>query len=200
MARQIGPTVEILLRRVWQEGGLAVDPDFATEIYGRCEQVINAHTKRVISSDTLSLPKERLLFNLQEEFSDAVEIISLRDSTGRGITKCDNLVALSAYDIDWFRKVDGTRVEAWCPLNRDLFVVYPGLASAGTLSIEYVTLITLYTDFTLAYNEDSQLPSEDIEMALKLAEIVLLARLRQLSGANKRIENFIDVYKMRQVG
>lgn len=196
MSRTLGPTTEILMRRVRQEGGLAVDPDFAIEIYTRCEQIINAFTKRIITSDTLTVPKEKLLFNLQTEFSDAIEVLDLRAS-GRRIEKMDNLTVLFAYDVDGFRCIDGTRVEAWCPINRDLFLIYPGLASAGSLSIDYVKLLTIYTDFIGAYDTACGLVDEDVEMALKLAEIVLLIRFRQLTAAVQSVDLFTETYLKR---
>ena len=56
--RNIGPTVETLMRRVRQEGGLAVDLDLATKIYSYCEQVTNAFTKRIRLTTSLTTPKE----------------------------------------------------------------------------------------------------------------------------------------------
>ena len=192
MARQIGPTVEILMRRVRQEGGLAVDPDFATEIYSRCEQVVNTFTRRVLSSTTLATPKEKLLFHYRDEISDAIDIVSIRES-GRRIERADSLIALSAYDIDWFRKVDGTRFEAWHQIGRDILILYPGQASVSSVTVEYVKLLTLYTDFTAYYDTNSDLPDEDIEFALQLAELILLTRLRQLDVANKLLKAFAQL-------
>jgi len=196
MPRQIGPIVETLMRRVRQEGGLAVDPDFATTIYSYCEQITNAYTHRVISSTTLSVPRQKLLFNYRIEIPDAIDIVSIRDaSTGRRIDPFDNLSAIAAYDIDWFRKIDGTRFDAWCQLSRDILILYPGQAAASTVSVEYSKLLTLHTDFTTSYNTDSELPSEDIEFALKLSEIVLLTRFRQLIEATNAINAFINTYQ-----
>jgi len=176
--RNIGPTVEILMRRVRQEGGLAVDPDFATKVYSYCEQVSNAFSKRVRGTTSLSVPKEKLLFNYRAEISDAIEITRVRESNRR-IEKFDDVSQLSAYDIDWFRNITGTRFEAWTQLGRDILILYPGQAAASSVDVEYVKLLTLHNDFAASYNTTSELPDEDIELALKLSEIVLLCRFRQ---------------------
>ena len=176
--RTIGPTVETLMRRVRQEGGLAVDPDLATKVYSYCEQCTNAFTKRVRSSTLLAIPKEKLLFNFRTEIADAIEITAVRES-GRRIEKFTDLSQIAAYDIDWFRSIAGTRFEAWVQLGRDIFIVYPGQAAISAVTVEYVKLLTFYDDFAVAHDEVSELPDEDIEIALKLAEIVLLARFRQ---------------------
>jgi len=197
MTRQIGPTVEILLKRVRQEGSLAVDPDFATRIYSLCEQITNTYTQRIITTDTLTVPKQKLLFHYRDEFSDAIDIKTIRDSsTGRRIERVSTLRELFAYDYDAFRNITGTRVEMWCQISRDILILYPGLAAASTVEITYVNLLTERTDFTTNYNEDSELPDEDIEMALELAEITLLTRLRQLKETQDKIKSFMGKYKI----
>ena len=199
MPRQFGPIIETLMRRVRQEGGLAVNPDLAIKIYSYCEQVTNAYTKRVISSASLTVSKQRLLFHyrdLGEGISDAIDILSIRQS-GRRIERCDSIKALSAYDIDWFRAITGTRIEAWCQIGRDILILYPGLATASSVTVEYTKLLTLRTDFIANYNTDSDLPSEDIEVALKLAEIVLLARFRQLKPAADKIKSILDTFNKK---
>ena len=186
MARQMGPTVEILMRRVRQEGGLAVAPNFATEIYSRCEQVVNTYIQRVTATTTLTTAAEQLLYHYRTEITDAIDILEVRES-GKRLEKCDSIIALSAYDIDWFRKVDGTAFNAWCQIGRDILIIYPGKASASSVTVKYVQLLALHTDFTTSYNTDSELPDEDIEFALQLAELVLMARFRQVDKARELI-------------
>jgi hypothetical protein len=193
MARQIGPIVEKLMRRVRQEGGLAVSPDFATQIYSYCEQLTNTKTQRVISTTDLTTPKEKLLFHYRTEISDAIDILTIRES-GRRIERAQSLMALSAYDITWFRSITGTRFEAWHQVGRDILILYPGQTAISSVSIEYVKLLTFHDDFNASYNEDSELPDEDVELALKLSEIILLANLRQLEAAKSLIEGFVNKY------
>jgi len=196
MSRAIGPTVEILLRRIRQEGGLALDVDLATKVYSLCEQITNAALRRVLVSDTLSIPKQKLLFSLRDEFSDALAIDSFTKSN-REIPRVDSLQALSAYDPTWFRSIAGTRFEAWYPLGRDLFILYPGQAAASSITITYVQLLTLYEDFAAAYTTNSALPDEDVDIALALAELVLLCRFRLLTTISKRLERAAALLKLR---
>lgn len=182
VSRNIGPTVEILLKRVRQEGGLAVDVDLATKVYSYCERVTNTFTKRVKDSTALSVPKEKLIFNYRDEISDAIDIIEIRKSGAR-IEKLDTLFDLAAYNPDGFRKIDGTSFEAWIQVGKDILVLYPGQAAASSVDVTYSKLLTLHTDFTTSYNTASELPPEDIELALKLAEAVLLTSYRQNKAA-----------------
>ena len=181
------------MRRVRQEGGLAVAPSFATHIYSYCEQLTNTKTQRVISTATLTTPKEKLLFHYRTEITDAIDILTIRED-GRRVERAASLSALSAYDIDWFRSITGTRFEAWHQIGRDILILYPGQAAISSVSIEYVKLLTFHTDFNASYNTDSELPSEDVELALKLSEIILLANMRQLDAAKRLIEGFISKY------
>lgn len=196
MSRQIGPIVEILMRRVRQQGGLAVDVDFATEIYTRCEQIINAALKRVLVSDTLTTPKQKLLFNFRDEFPDAIEIVSVIESN-RELLEAHNLFAISAYDISWFRNITGTRFESWLQIGRDLLFLYPGQTAVSSVTVEYVKLTTLRTDFEIAYNEDSELPDEDVDLALGLAEVIFLTRFRLLRSIPKKLEDVLKLFNAR---
>jgi hypothetical protein len=181
------------MRRVRQEGSLAVAPDFATQIYSYCEQLSNTRSQRVISTTSLTIPKEKLVFHYRTEIPDAIDILTVRED-GRRIERAASLISLSAYDIDWFRSIDGSRFEAWHQVGRDILILYPGQAAISSVSIEYVKLLTFHDDFNVSYNTDSELPDEDIEVALKLSEIILLANLRQLDVAKRLIEGFAQKY------
>jgi len=198
MSRSIGQTVEILLRRVRQEGGLAVDVNLATEIYSRCEQIINVALSCVLVNATLNTPKQKLLFSLRTEFPAAASIVSFTQSN-RTIPQSKTLDEFSAYSPDWFRSIDGTRFESWHPIGRDLFILFPGQAAASSLTITYVKLLTLHTSFAASYNTASELPDENIEAALILAEIILLCRFRLLSAIPKRLEQAASLLKTKGI-
>ena len=186
MSRQIGPTVEILMRRIRQEGGLALSPDFATSIYSQCEQIVNTAFRRVLITTNLTVPKQKLLFTLRDEFPDAIAIVTFIQSN-RELAKLASFAELSAYDPNWFRSIAGTRLEAWYPIGRDLFCLYPGQASSSTVEITYVKLLTYRTSFTDNYDENSDLPDEDVDIALALAELILLTRFHLLANVPARL-------------
>jgi hypothetical protein len=198
MSRKIGPTVEILMRRVRQEGGLAINPDFATKIYTYCEQLTNIKLRKVISSTSLTTPKEKLLFNYRDEIPDAANIVSVLESN-RELFLCKTLGDLSAFEPTWFRNITGTRFEAWHQIGHDILILYPGQAAASSVTIRYVKLLTLQTDFEASYNTASELPSEDIDVALNLAELVLLARFRQVKTSPKRLKEIIQLFQKRGI-
>jgi len=196
MSRNIGPTIEILLRRIRQEGGIALDPDLATQVYSHAEQITNTALQRVLVTDTLTVPKEKLLFSLRSEFSDAIDIVSFEKSNRHAI-RVYSLDDFAAYEVGWFRSVAGTRFEAWMQLGRDLFILYPGQAAASSITITYTQLLTLYTSFAGSYTTASELPDEDVDIALALAELVLLVRYRLLTVVPKRLDRAIELLRQR---
>jgi len=198
MSRQIGLTTEILLRRIRQEGGLALSPDFATKVYSLCEQAINTALRRVLTTTTLSIPKQKLLFSLRDELSSAVDIISITQSN-RDIPSVSSIDEISAFDPTWFRSITGTRFEAWHQIGRDLLILYPGQTAISSVDITYVKLLTLRDNFLTAYNENSELPDEDVDIALSLAELILLTRFRLLSNISKKLEQVVTLLKLRGV-
>jgi hypothetical protein len=198
MSRKIGPTVEILMRRVRQEGALAVDPDFATKIYSYCEQLTNIKLRRVISSTSLTTPKKRLLFNYRSEIPDAANITSILESN-RELFSCTSLADLSAFETTWFRNITGTRFEAWHQIGKDLLILYPGQAAVSSVTVRYVKLLTLLTSFETHYNTTSDLPDEDIDVAINLAELILLARFRQTATFPKRLKEILSTFEKRGI-
>ena len=104
---------------------------------------------------------------------------------------------MSAYDINWFRNITGTRFETWTQLGRDILILYPGQAAASSVDVTYVKLLTLHTNHKAAYNTASELPDEDIEFALKLAEIMLLARFRQHKPLQRRLKTMFNFLKIK---
>ena len=196
MTRYIGQTIDVLLNRVRQSGGIAIDPDLATRIYSYCEQVINTYTRRVTATTTLTTGAEKLVYNYRREITDAIDIVSVRDS-GRRVERQQWLGALAAYDQTWFRNITGTRYELWAQVGRDILVLYPAKASASSVTVQYTKLLTYHDDFSASYNTASELPDEDVESALSLAEVVLLTRNRQLAEVKLRLADFAETVRLR---
>jgi hypothetical protein len=78
-------------------------------------------------------------------------------------------------------------------------VLYPGQRFESTIEVEYVKLLTQHVDFELAYDIDSQLPPEDIDLALGIAELVLLSRFRTVSTIKSKLTNLIKLLQQRGV-
>lgn len=194
MTRYVGSTVETLLRRVREQGGLATDLDFATQVISICQRVINISLQRVIEEATLNTKAEKLLYWIREELPNCLDVLYVREGN-RKLFRCKTLVDLSAYDVDWFRKIDGTQFDAWFQFARDVLVIYPAKATTSSVMVAYVKSLTEHTSFSDSYNTAMDLPDEDVDLVLLLAETILLARSRKfetLESKLKRLEGFLN--------
>jgi len=191
VASDYNTITDLLQERIRQIGNVAVTQNFATNVLSRCERIINAYTGSVTAVSNFSSIAEQLFYDYRATLTSAIDITEISESN-RTLTKCASLADLSALDIDWFRNITGTRFEAWCQIARDTLVVYPAKAAAGTndLSITYTKLPAAYATYAAAGSKNFELPDRDVELAIALAEIILLARGRAFETISTRIKQF----------
>ena len=193
MTKHAGPTTEVLLRRIREQGGAAIPPNFAIGILSKCQRLINTGLSKVITSATLPTTALQLVYTYRTLLSNAIDIISLVDGI-RTLTKCDNLSELSAFSTTWFRDT-GTQHNMWCQVGRDLLFIYPSLTSNASLTAHYYTLTTDLTNFTGQYNVALEMPDDDVELIVGRSEIILLIHLRKTDVTNRRIKQFQETLK-----
>lgn len=197
MSRAAGPVTEQLLRRVRMEGFVGGPNDLAFTTLSHCQRIVNAGLGRIKSTSTFSLRKEQLVYAYRDQLTTAIDIIAVRDST-RTLQRTDSLADLAAFDPDWYRAT-GSQHNFWLQLGRDLLIVSPAMTADSTLSIDYTSLTTAFSDFSNAseYNAALELPDEDIDIALGLAEVIMLLRSR---APNVAMERMTEVVKDAQIG
>lgn len=198
MSRDYQTTVDLLIQRVRQTGGVAVTQNFATEVLGKCERLLNAHLKRVIASDTFTTTAKQQIYDYRSTLTSAVDIIEVSESS-RTLFKCNKLSEFSAYEVGWFRNITGTRFEAWHQIARDFLVIYPAKAAGSSVVVVYTKLVDVYATYALASGNNMSLPDEDVETALALAEIMLLARNRNATQIAVRLEPLLALLGMQKV-
>jgi len=188
MSRTYSTTVDLLQQRVRQSGNVGITQDLACQVFGMCERLANTYLRRVTATSTFSTSAVTLIYDYRATLTTAIDILEITESN-RPLLKCDTLHELNALDPDWFRKIDGTRFEAFCQLGRDFLIIYPAKAAGGTndLSITYTKLVTAYADHSALTTETLTLPDEDADLAVALAELVLLSRFRSHNDIKIRI-------------
>jgi len=196
MARDYQTTVDLLVQRVRQDGGIAVTDNVATEVLGKCERLLNAYLKRVVTSTAFTTTAKQLIYPYRTTLTTAIDILEVTESS-RELFKCEELSQFSAYEVGWFRNITGTQFEAWCQVARDFFVLYPAKAAGSVVTITYTKLVDVYATYAAAATNNMSLPDEDAETALALAEIVLLARNRNALQIATRLESFLPLIGMR---
>lgn len=182
-----GAVRDILLKRVRQFGGVAITAVFAREILDKCQKILNVGRRYEIVVGILSLKKQRLIYSIKDDIApDMVDILYIIKD-GKHILNAGSLADLSAYDVNWWRKIDGTALELWTQIGRDYLIVYPGLAADAS----YAIVGSKLTDTLTTINTDLDIPDERVDELLQLAEIILLTRGRQFAEVKLRTEDFL---------
>ena len=198
MARTLGTTTDILTSRIRQSGNIGVTNDFAVQVLTTAQQYINILLKRVITTESLTTLKEKQVYSIADDLTNAIDIVSVSESN-RELFHCKDFSELSAYEENWFRNITATRFEAWHQIARDYFIIYPAKAANSSVSVEFVKATTISTDYTTDSGNNLELPDEDVEAVLKLSEIILLVRGRNFTPIKKTARSLIDILEAKGV-
>jgi hypothetical protein len=186
MARAISDTVDILVARIRQSNGIAVTDDIATQVLTLSQSIVNIALQRITITETFTTAKQKLLYPITD-LTTAVDILSMVESN-RPLTHCTSLNQFSAYETNWFRNITATRFEAWHQIGRSLFILYPAKAAASSVVITSIKNLTIYADYSALGAATMELPDEDVEIALEVAELILLVRRRKPQFIKTAIE------------
>lgn len=177
---------DLVLRRVYAYGGISHTQAEVIGFLSKTQRVANAFLRKVRSSTALTVVKQKLVYKLRDDLASAIDVtkvIESRTGVDEELFHVADLRELTAYDQDWFRKIDGTRYDAWTQLGDDLLIIYPAKAANGTATIHYTKLTTALT----ASGDSFELPDEDVHVASDLAEIMCLARDKQINVCREKI-------------
>ena len=191
MATTAGTVATNLIERVYATGGIAHTQAWVISILSKTQRVANAYLQAVHSSAVLTTLAEKLVYKLRDDVPAAIDVLSITDTRAGNVEqleRLDNLLELSAYDVNWFRNITGTRFNTWTQLGRDLLVIYPGRAAADAVTVRYTKL----TNALAAAGTAFELPDEDVQVAKDLAEIVLLARDKQIVECSNKLEQLSE--------
>lgn len=196
MSRLVSTTTDQLLARVRQSGGVAADVDDAVKILTICQQIINVKLQRVITTTALTTLKQKLVYSISSDLTNAIDVVDVTESN-RSLTKIKRLSDFSAYETNWFRNITGTRFEAWHQVGRDFLIIYPGKAANSAVSVDHVKATTIYTDYSALTTENMELPDEDVDLVLRLAETVFLARARKVDNIKAVIAELVQTLGLK---
>jgi len=191
MATTAGTVATNLIERVYATGGIAHTQAWVISILSKTQRVANAYLQAVRSNAVLTVLAEKLVYKLRDDVPAAIDILRItdtRDGDVEQLDRLDDLLELSAYDVDWFRNITGTRPETWTQLGRDLLVIYPAMAAANNVTVHYTKL----TNTLAAAGTAFELPDEDVQVAKDLAEIILLARDKQIVECSNKLEQLSE--------
>jgi hypothetical protein len=186
----IKDTVDLLVQRTRQNGGIAVDLDTATEVLTICQQIINIALQRVTVTDTLTTSAYQ---NIYEHTPGKADVLSLFENN-KELLKANSLHEIAAYDPQLFTTT-GTTFTAWCPIGRRYFFLYPAKTNSSTIGRTYVYETVVHLIYADLSTETMEMQDEDLEKVLRLAEMVLLLRSRDVTLLEATLATFNDLMR-----
>jgi hypothetical protein len=176
---------DVLLRRVRDPLGFAHTREFARTCLSHAQIVLNAAIGVVVSNTTLTTNPSQMVYSVSGFLPLAARVIAVREN-GRDLAKLKSHLDLAHLSLFWFREV-ASRFEAWCPVGRDLIVIYPAKPSVSSVEVRYAVVTA-----TLAGEADAlEMPEEYTDYILSLAECFLLLKQRDFGAAQAALTRVV---------
>jgi len=178
-----------LLRRVRDINGLAHSRELARTVLSQSQQVLNTLLAIKLTSTTLTTYPLQQFYTIAGLLTgdDAItRVMAVRDGA-RDLVKLTNFRQLAHLDRRWVRKV-GPRFEAWTHIGRDMLVIYPAKQLSSTVLVKGTKLTTALTGEAT----ELELPNEFHDYIITLAEVILLAKQRDLGQATLQLKRLAD--------
>ena len=181
-----------VLRRVRDVHGLAHSRDLARTILSHSQRLINSLLGIVTTSTTFTTYPHQQFYQISGLLtgSDAItKVMAVRESS-RDLTHLTNIRQLHHLDTRWVRAI-GPRFDAWTQLGRDMLIIYPAKVTSSTVTIVGAKLTTTLTGEDTAL----EMPNEYHDHIVSLAEVMLLAKQRDLTQAVRQLQRLSHALK-----
>ena len=178
-----------LLRRVRDVHGLAHTREFARTVLSKSQQVLNTLLAIKLTATSLTTYPLQQFYTISGLLTgtDAItRVIAVRDGA-RDLVPLANFRQLAHLDRRWVRKL-GPRFEAWTQIGRDMLVIYPAKQLGGTVTVRGTKLTTELTGEAT----ELELPNEFHDYIITLAEVILLAKQRDLGQATMQLKRLAE--------
>ena len=174
-----------VLRRVRDVHGIAHSRDLARTLLSHSQRLLNSLLGIVTTSTTFTTYPHQQFYQISGLLTgdDAItKVMAVREGT-RDLTHLANIRQLAHLDTRWVRAI-GPRFDAWTQLGRDMLIIYPAKVTSSTVTIVGAKLTTALTGEDTAL----ELPNEYHDHIISLAEIMLLAKQRDLVQAVRQLQ------------
>lgn len=178
-----------LLRRVRDVHGLAHSRDLARLTLSHCQRLINSLLGIVTTSTTFATYAHQQFYQISGLLTgtDAiVKVMAVREGA-RDLAPLENIRQLAHLNTRWVREL-GPRFDAWTHLGRDMLIIYPAKQANSSVTIIGAKLTTELTGEAT----ELELPNEYHDHVISLAEVMLLAKQRDLSQAMRQLQRLAN--------
>lgn len=192
---------EILLKRIRAEqldgsviANSAMLDTFVFDILTKCQVIINVGLRRVLEEYTSATLVGIPIYD-NDYFANPLgtvsigDIVSIEDTDNDVELKPIPYYALGGYSRTWYSDTD-TKLRFWSKLGRNKTIITPLTTTPTNIKITAVKI----TDTFSVSTDTSELPDEDFELVLDLAEVILLQKMRHIDKAKEKLNTFSESY------
>jgi hypothetical protein len=198
MAQAVGPLLDIVARRVFDEHNTGTSRTVLRDLFSRAQQIICAAFDSVIVVQPMATGPSLQIYNFERiaPANDVLRIKSVRDGT-RDLSRID-FERLKTIDNHWFGR-SGPRFQTFAVLGRHILVIHPQRPVSSTVNV-------VYTQQLPALNNDADtvnLPDDQIPTLTKLVEALVLLKQRDLDKLQPLLDSLtkeLGIVKQQEPG
>jgi hypothetical protein len=182
VAQSASILIDEVLTRVRDPQAAAHSRAFVLARLSDAQRFLNGALHLVISTATLTTNAYQQFYSVSGLLTTTLRPIGVREN-GRDLATFRDLLQFQHLDLRWFRRA-ADRFEVWCPVGRDLLVVYPAKRAASSVTVIFAALTTALA----AEQDQTEIPDEYLDPMLRLVEAMLLVKQRDIGAAVALLE------------
>ncbi len=182
MATTAGTVVTDVLRQVRDEGANGHSRIFTLEVISHAQRTINAITRVVTRTQTLTLQPRQLFYSISLIFTDYIQAIAVKH-LNQSLHRT-SLKGLRNSNPDWPRRF-GSVPSFFVPVGINQLIIFPAPATGGNVDVTYVQ----DTGVIAGENIAMALPDHGITLIKDLAAATLFMRQRDFQQAQALVES-----------
>jgi len=194
MAEAVSAMIDGILRRIRDTSANGTARSVVQDVLSGCQKTTPVGTFSQVQSAPMTTNAEQLLYQIDSVAPRAGRILGVQvgpDNEELGFTEWQKLKAI---DPGWFRRI-GPYFQTWSLIGRDIFIIYPALIVASTVALSYVLSPVTITGEA----EINQIPNDEVQLMVMVAEAALRIRSRQLNGVSQMIEGIDAGFKAKKL-
>ncbi len=196
MSELVSAMIDGILRRIRDTSANGTARSVVQDVLSGSQKSVNVGTFSQVQSMSLTTNAEQLIYQIETELQlvRVGRVLGVQigpDNEELGFTEWQKLKAI---DPGWFRRV-GSHFQTWSLIGRDVLIIYPALKVASTVALSYVLSPVTITGEA----EINQIPNDEVQLMVMVAEAALRIRSRQLNGVSQMIEGIDAGFKAKKL-
>ena len=162
--------IDLLRKRTRTEGVVPHSDAFMLDVLSKAQRMVNARKQHVLVEEAFNTSPYQIVYDLRTTFPDAIDIVRIEKSEVR-LIHLANWRQLWLMSSGWFRQT-GTTARVWSKIGRTHFIIWPGVATAYSVSVLYSKLCNKLEEDGTAL----EVGDDEMHEVLRVAEMVMSVR------------------------